>query len=190
MKKIATLLAGVFVLEPDVYGDVRGYFMECWSREKYAALGLDAVFVQDNESFSRHGVLRGLHYQLPPWSQSKLVRAITGTVLDVVVDIRRGSPTFGRHVAIELSGETKRQVFVPRGMAHGFSILSETALFGYKCDNRYVPESERGIAFDDPALGIDWQLPPHEIILAEKDKHHPRLADAELGDGPEAGQSL
>jgi len=185
MKKIDTSLPGVFIIEPDVYGDARGYFMECWNHEKYTALGIAAVFVQDNESFSRRGVLRGLHYQLPPWSQGKLVRAVTGTVLDIVVDIRRNSPTFGQHIAIELSGENKRQVFVPRGMAHGFSILSETALFGYKCDNPYMPQYERGIAFNDPSLGIDWRLAPAEIILAEKDKHHPLLADAELFDDQE-----
>lgn len=182
MKKNDTILPGVFLIEPDVYGDVRGYFMECWNREKYAASGIVNEFVQDNESSSRHGVLRGLHYQAAPWSQGKLVRAVSGTVLDVVLDIRRGSPTFGKHIAVELSGENKRQLYVPRGMAHGFAILSESAIFCYKCDNRYMADYERGIAFDDPALGIDWKLAPEAIILADKDKHHPRLADAELFD--------
>ena len=182
MKKIDTILPGVFLIEPDVYGDMRGYFMECWNREKYAALGIGNEFVQDNESCSRYGVVRGLHYQAAPWSQGKLVRVVSGTVLDVVLDIRRGAPTFGRHFAIELSGENKRQLYIPRGMAHGFAILSATAIFCYKSDNRYMPDCERGIAFDDPALGIDWKLAPETIILADKDKHHPRLADAELFD--------
>ena len=134
-------------------------------------------FVQDNESKSRYGVLRGLHFQLPPFAQSKLVRVVSGRVLDVAVDIRRGSPTFGRSVAVELTGENKRQLFIPRGFAHGFSVLSEEALFQYKCDNFYAPQSEGTIAWNDPVLGIDWRLKPEDMTLSEKDKKHPLLAE-------------
>jgi len=190
MKVIDTEIREVKIVEPILFGDARGYFFESWNREKYEATGIACDWVQDNESKSHFGVLRGLHFQAAPYTQAKLVRVIFGSVLDVAVDIRKGSPTFGKHVMIELSAENKYQLFIPRGFAHGFTVLSETVIFAYKCDNVYMPSHERGIAFDDPALGIDWQLPPHEIILAEKDKHHPRLADAELGDGPEAGQSL
>ncbi|HIZ86316.1 MAG TPA: dTDP-4-dehydrorhamnose 3,5-epimerase, partial [Candidatus Coprenecus stercoravium] len=134
-------------------------------------------FVQDNESYSSYGVLRGLHFQKPPFAQSKLVRVVQGTVLDVAVDIRRGSPTFGRHVAVELSGENHRQFFIPRGFAHGFCVLSQTALFQYKCDNFYAPQSEGAVAWDDPTLGIDWKIRPQDVILSEKDTRHPQLKD-------------
>ncbi len=179
MKVSTTALNGVKLVEPQVFGDSRGYFMESWSAEKYRAEGMDRVWVQDNESSSKFGVLRGLHYQAAPYTQGKLVRVVCGCVLDVILDIRRDSPTFGRHIAIELSGENKRQVFIPRGFAHGFLVLSESAVFTYKCDNVYMPSAERGIAFDDPALGIDWRLSPSEWVLAEKDRHHPKFADAE-----------
>ncbi|MBP5532300.1 MAG: dTDP-4-dehydrorhamnose 3,5-epimerase [Lentisphaeria bacterium] len=182
MNVIATDIPDVLIVEPKIFGDARGYFYECYNREKYAAAGIDCDFVQDNESFSRRGVLRGLHFQAAPFTQAKLVRVIRGTVLDVAVDIRRNSPTFGRHVAVELSGENFRQLFVPRGFAHGFVVLSDEVLFAYKCDNFYSPPHERGIAFDDPALGIDWRLDPSQFLLSPKDKLHPRFADAELFD--------
>ena len=182
MKVIETELPGVLIIEPQVFGDTRGYFLESWNREKFVAAGIDVDFIQDNESKSRFGVLRGLHYQAAPYTQAKLVRVIEGAVLDVAVDIRQGSPTFGRYVAVELSGENKRQMFVPRGFAHGFAVLSETAIFVYKCDNKYMPSHERGIAFDDPALGIDWRVKADALILSPKDTKNPRLADAELFD--------
>ena len=182
MKVIPTDIPEVLIVEPRVFGDARGYFYECYNREKYREAGISCEFVQDNESFSRRGVLRGLHFQAAPFTQAKLVRVIRGKVLDVVVDIRRHSPTFGRHVAVELSGDDFRQLFIPRGFAHGFVVLSEEALFAYKCDNFYSPAHERGIAFDDPALGIDWRLEAGELLLSPKDKLHPRFADAELFD--------
>jgi dTDP-4-dehydrorhamnose 3,5-epimerase len=182
MEVIRTALDGVVILEPKIFGDARGYFFESFSQREFEQKVCRTVFVQDNESRSRRGVLRGLHYQLPPHAQSKLVRVIAGRVLDVAVDIRRGSPTFGRHVAVELSGENRRQFFVPRGFAHGFVVLSDEALFQYKCDNFYAPQHEGAIAFDDPALGIDWQIPPEEIILSEKDRAHPPLAEATIFD--------
>lgn len=180
MKVTLFEVPGLAVIEPRVFGDSRGYFFECWNRAAYAAAGLDADFIQDNESLSRHGVVRGLHYQLPPYEQAKLVRVIAGVVRDVVVDIRRGSPTYGRSVSVELSGDNKRQVFIPRGFAHGFAVLSETALFAYKADNAYAPAYERGIAFDDPALGLDWGLPREQMVLSERDTRHPVFAAAEL----------
>lgn len=173
-------LPGLAVIEPRVFGDSRGYFFECWNRAACAAAGLAAEFIQDNESLSRFGVVRGLHYQLPPYAQAKLVRVIAGTVRDVVVDLRRDSPTFGRAASVELSGENKRQVFIPRGFAHGFAVLSETALFAYKTDNVYAPDHERGIAFDDPALGLDWGLPRRQMVLSERDTRNPLFAEAEL----------
>lgn len=180
MEVIRTALDGVVVLEPRIFGDERGYFFESFSQRDFEEKVCRTVFVQDNESRSRYGVLRGLHYQLPPHAQSKLVRVISGRVLDVAVDIRRGSPTFGRHVAVELSGENRRQFFIPRGFAHGFVVLSEEALFQYKCDNFYAPSSEGAIAFDDPALGIDWRVPSADIVLSEKDRLHPPLACAKV----------
>jgi dTDP-4-dehydrorhamnose 3,5-epimerase len=174
-----TTIPGVVIIEPAVFGDARGYFMESWNQRDFdEALGRPIRFVQDNESKSRYGVVRGLHYQKGFFSQSKLVRVISGRVLDVAVDIRRGSPWFGQHVACELSGENHRQLFIPRGFAHGFAVLSEEAVFQYKCDRFYSPASEGAIAWNDPALGIDWGLPEADIILSEKDKHHPHLADA------------
>ena len=176
MKVIETSIPGLLILEPAVFGDQRGYFLESWRQEVLdKAVGRPIRFVQDNESKSRYGVLRGLHFQKGRWSQSKLVRVVSGRVLDVAVDIRRGSPTFGAHVACELSGDNHRQFFIPRGFAHGFSVLSPEAIFQYKCDNPYVPESEGAISWDDPSLGIDWALPAADILLSEKDKHHPTL---------------
>ncbi len=174
-----TAIPGVVIVEPKLFGDARGYFMETWNQNEFnAALGRRIHFVQDNESRSRYGVIRGLHYQKGLFSQSKLVRVISGRVLDVVVDIRRGSPWFGRHVACELSGDNHRQLFVPRGFAHGFSVLSEEAVFQYKCDRPYAPAAEDAIAWNDPALGIDWGIPEADTVLSEKDLHHPFLADA------------
>lgn len=182
MNIIPTVLDGVWIIEPKVFGDPRGYFFESWNRKKYEEAGICCNFVQDNESCSRKGVLRGLHYQMPPYTQAKLVRVIHGTVLDVAVDIRKGSPTFGKHVAVELSGENKRQLFVPRGFAHGFVVLSEEAVFAYKCDNTYAPTHERGIACNDPALAIDWKLPEEKWLLSDKDRKNVLLKDAELFD--------
>ena len=178
MHIIETDLEGVVILEPQVFGDRRGYFLESYSRRKFDEAVRPIRFVQDNESKSSYGVLRGLHFQMPPHAQSKLVRVISGTVLDVAVDIRRGSPTFGRHVAVELSGENHRQLFIPRGFAHGFAVLSEEALFQYKCDNYYAPQSEGAVAWNDPRLGIDWRLDPADVLLSEKDSRHPRLDEA------------
>lgn len=171
MKVIDTTIEGVKIIEPEVFGDERGYFFEAWNKAKFAKAGIDVEFVQDNESFSTYGVLRGLHYQAPPYTQAKLVRVIAGTVLDVVVDIRKGSPTFGTSFSVELSGENKRQLFMPRGMAHGFAVLSAKATFTYKCDNLYAPSHERTIRFDDPALAINWQIPPENYLLSEKDRN-------------------
>ena len=178
MKVLTTAIEGVVILEPEVFGDARGYFFESYSQRKFDEQVRPVRFVQDNESHSRYGVLRGLHFQKGRYSQSKLVRVVRGRVLDVAVDIRRGSPTFGRHVAVELTEDNKRQFFIPRGFAHGFAVLSDEATFQYKCDNPYAPESEGAIAWDDPALAIDWRLPAGEILLSEKDRRHPKLADA------------
>ena len=179
MNIIETALPGVLIVEPKVFGDARGYFFESWNRAAFEAAGIVNDWVQDNESKSRFGVLRGLHYQAAPYTQAKLVRVIAGTVLDVAVDIRKGSPTYGKHVAVELSGENKRQLYIPRGLAHGFAVLSEEAVFAYKCDNVYMPSSERGIMFNDPALGIDWRIDLKQAVLSEKDKKHPPLAEIE-----------
>jgi dTDP-4-dehydrorhamnose 3,5-epimerase len=160
-----------------VFGDERGYFLESYNEKEFEQAICKVSFVQDNESKSSKGVLRGLHYQKPPFNQAKLVRCIAGRVLDVAVDIRKGSPTYGKHVAIELSGENKKQVYVPRGFAHGFSVLSETAIFAYKVDNKYAPECDTGIRYDDTELGIDWGLPQEEIQLSEKDKDLPSFKD-------------
>ena len=180
MKVIETEIEGVFILEPRVFGDDRGYFFESFSLKHFEEKVSKTVFVQDNESKSKYGVLRGLHYQLPPYTQAKLVRVVKGRVLDVAVDIRKGSPTFGKYVAVELSEENKLQFFLPKGFAHGFAVLSEEAIFQYKCDEYYAPDYEGAICFDDPDLGIDWRLPLKDIILSEKDKKHPRLRDAIL----------
>ena len=180
MNFIDTKLRGVKIVEPVAYGDNRGWFMETYNEGEFHKNNLYYNFVQDNQSFSaQKGVLRGLHFQKPPYAQNKLVRVILGSVLDVVVDIRRGSPTFGKHVSVELSGENHRQIFIPRGFAHGFVVLSPEVVFQYKCDNFYSPQSEGALAWDDPELGIDWKIPAEKIILSEKDKHHPRLKDAE-----------
>lgn len=179
MNVIRTALEGVVIIEPRIFGDSRGYFFESYSKKEFDEKVRPIDFVQDNQSFSSYGVVRGLHFQQGRHSQSKLVRVIQGTVLDVAVDIRHGSPTFGQHVAVELSGENQRQLFIPRGFAHGFAVLSETALFQYKCDNLYCPESEGAIAYDDPALGIDWRIPPEAIKLSEKDSRHKPLAEAD-----------
>jgi dTDP-4-dehydrorhamnose 3,5-epimerase len=180
MNVIKTDIEGVLILEPRLFGDERGYFFESYNKEAFAATtGLDIDFVQDNESKSSYGVLRGLHFQLPPFAQSKLVRVVAGRVLDVAVDIRRGSPTFGRHVTCELTAENHRQFFLPRGMAHGFVVLSPEAVFQYKCDNLYHPASEGAVAWDDAELGIDWGITEADIILSEKDTHRPPLRSAE-----------
>jgi dTDP-4-dehydrorhamnose 3,5-epimerase len=178
-----TSIPDVIMIDPVVHGDERGYFVETFRADKLEEfLGFKVNFVQDNESKSSKGVLRGLHYQLPPFAQTKLVRVIEGRVLDVAVDIRKGSPTFGKHVAVELTSENKRQLFVPRGFAHGFVVLSETATFAYKVDNFYSPECDRGIAFDDVAIGVDWQLEKEALQLSDKDTKQPLLSQAELFD--------
>lgn len=178
MKLIRTALPDVLVLEPDVFGDSRGYFFESWNRQTFESLVGPVDWVQDNESKSRRGVLRGLHFQKAPHAQAKLVRVVAGKVLDVAVDLRRHSPAFGKHVTVELSAENHRQCFIPRGFAHGFVVLSDEAVFQYKCDNAYAPHAEAGIAWNDPAIGIDWRLPADELILSDKDRLHPFLADA------------
>ncbi len=170
MKFIKTNIPDVHVIEPSVFGDERGYFLESFNLEKFEENVYPIKFVQDNESKSSKGVLRGLHFQKPPYAQAKLVRCIEGKVMDVAVDIRTGSPTYGKHVAIELSGENKRQLFVPRGLAHGFAVLSDSAVFAYKVDNTYAPEYDAGIRFDDPTLNIDWGLTNEIVLLSQKDK--------------------
>ena len=177
MEVIRTDIPDVVIIEPRVFGDSRGYFFESWSQREFDALVRPVRFVQDNESSSSYGVVRGLHFQKGAFSQSKLVRVVEGTVLDVAVDIRRGSPTFGRHVAVELDADSHRQLFIPRGFAHGFSVLSQHAVFQYKCDNYYAPQAESAIAWNDPALGIDWRVSEEDAILSEKDRRHPLLAD-------------
>ena len=179
MEVVRTELEGAVIIIPRIFKDDRGYFFESFSHREFREKIMDTVFVQDNESRSVYGVVRGLHYQKPPYAQSKLVRVISGRVLDVVVDIRYGCPTFGKHVAVELDGDSHSQLFIPRGFAHGFSVLSEEAVFQYKCDNYYSPQSEGAIAWDDPELGIDWKIPAERVLLSEKDRHHPRLSDVE-----------
>ena len=170
MKTQTTEIEGIVIIEPQVFGDSRGYFMETYQKEKYAAAGIDVTFVQDNESMSRYGVVRGLHYQAEPFAQAKLIRVVSGHVLDVAVDIRKDSPTFGKVFTLELSSENKLQLFLPHGIAHGFAVLSETAVFTYKCDNFYAPQYERTIRFDDPSLAIDWKIPVANRIISDKDK--------------------
>lgn len=177
MEYIKTEIAGVFIIEPRVFNDARGYFMEAWKEAEFNEHIGPVKFIQDNESKSSYGVLRGLHYQKGAYSQAKLVRVIKGRVLDVAVDIRKSSPTFGKHVMVELSEDNKRQFFIPRGFAHGFSVLSETAVFQYKCDNYYHPEAEGAIAWDDPDLAIDWRIPADCVLLSEKDRNHPCFKD-------------
>ena len=179
MKFTIQTIPGVILIEPTLYGDNRGYFIETHRQDLLEeALGYKVNFVQDNDSKSSKGVLRGLHYQIPPYTQAKLVRAIEGSVLDIVVDIRKSSPTFGQHVAIELTAENKHQIFIPQGFAHGFIVLSDSAIFSYKVDNYYSPEHDRGIAFDDKNLAINWRIPLKDIELSNKDKAQPSLSDA------------
>lgn len=178
MEVVKTSIPGVLIIEPRVFGDSRGYFFESFNlREFTDKVGFDVSFVQDNESMSCYGVVRGLHFQCPPFAQSKLVRVVKGRVLDVAVDIRKGSPTYGKYEAVELSAENHRQFFMPKGIAHGFSVLSDEVVFQYKCDNYYAPQSEGAIAWDDPDLAIDWRIPADKVILSEKDSHHARLCD-------------
>ena len=179
MNVLKTDIEGVVIIEPRIFRDDRGYFFESFSQREFQEKVCNTVFVQDNESKSSYGVLRGLHFQKPPHAQSKLVRVIKGAVLDVAVDIRRGSPTFGQHVAVELSGDNHRQLFIPRGFAHGFSVLTDEVVFQYKCDNFYAPQSEGALAWNDPDLAIDWRIPADKVLLSEKDRHHGRLRDAE-----------
>lgn len=175
MKIIQTDIEGVVIIEPAVFGDERGYFFESFSQKEFQEKVCHTVFVQDNESKSKYGVLRGLHFQKPPFEQAKLLRVVRGKVLDVAVDIRKNSPTFGRHVSTELSEENKRQLFIPRGFAHGFAVLSEEVIFQYKCDNYYAPPYEGAILWNDPQLNIDWKLPADALLLSEKDKNNPTL---------------
>lgn len=179
MEVIKTDIEGVVIIEPKIFGDSRGYFYESYSQRDFEEKVGRENFVQDNQSFSHYGVLRGLHFQNPPYTQSKLVRVIHGKVVDVAVDIRKGSPTYGKYVAVELTGENHRQFFIPKGFAHGFVVLSETALFQYKCDEFYHPEAEGAIMWNDPDLAIEWPVKAEDIELSEKDKHHPFLKDFE-----------
>ena len=179
MEVIKSYIEGVVIIEPRIFEDSRGYFFESFSEREFVEKVCNTHFVQDNESKSSYGVVRGLHFQRPPHAQSKLVRVVEGAVLDIAVDIRRGSPTFGRYVAVELSAENHRQLFIPRGFAHGFAVLSDKAVFQYKCDNYYAPQSEGAIAWNDPAIGIDWRIPADKVILSAKDMAHPLLAECE-----------
>ena len=184
MEVLKTALDGVLILEPRVFNDPRGYFFESFSQREFdeklaPILGHSIRFVQDNESMSSYGVMRGLHFQRPPFTQSKLVRCVAGATLDVAVDIRKGSPTYGQHVAIELTADNHRQLFIPKGFAHGFAVLSQTAVFQYKCDEFYHPEADGGISILDESLGIDWRIPADKVILSEKDLKHPRLDEFE-----------
>ena len=177
MEVIKTAIEGLVIIEPKVFKDARGYFFESFSQREFEEKVRKINFVQDNESMSKYGVMRGLHFQRPPFSQSKLVRCVRGRAIDVAVDIRKGSPTFGQHVAVELSEDNHRQFFVPRGFAHGFAVLSDTAVFQYKCDNFYAPEADGGISIMDKSLGIDWHIPVDKAILSEKDIKHLCLKD-------------
>ena len=185
MEIIKTALEGVVIIRPKIFGDARGYFFESFNQKGFTekVLGIEynpddrTLFVQDNESKSSYGVVRGLHFQKPPYAQAKLIRVIKGKVLDVAVDIRKGSPTYGKHVAVELSGENHEQLYIPRGFAHGFSVLSEEAILQYKCDNLYAPQAEGAIIWNDPNLAIDWKLDAEDVLLSEKDKMHQQLKD-------------
>lgn len=170
-------IEGLVIIEPHIIEDARGYFFEAFSERDFAEQVGECHFVQENEAKSSYGVVRGLHFQLPPHAQSKLVRVIKGRIIDVAVDIRKSSPTFGKHIAVELSDENHRQIFIPQGFAHGYSVLSEEAIVEYKCDNYYAPESEGAVAWNDDSLDIDWGIPADKVILSEKDKHHPTLAE-------------
>ena len=177
MNVIKTDIGGVVIIEPRIFSDERGYFFESFSQREFEEIVGRIDFVQDNESMSSYGVMRGLHFRRPPFTQSKLVRCVRGAVLDVAVDIRKGSPTYGRHVAVELSEENHRQFFIPRGFAHGFAVLTPTAVFQYKCDNFYAPQADGGISILDKSLGIDWRIPTEHAILSEKDTKHPLFKD-------------
>jgi dTDP-4-dehydrorhamnose 3,5-epimerase len=177
MEIIKTGIEGLLILEPRIFQDARGYFLESFSQREFEEKVGPVHFVQDNESMSSYGVMRGLHFQRPPYTQSKLVRCVKGAVLDVAVDIRQGSPTYGQHVAVELTAENHRQFFIPKGFAHGFAVLSETAVFQYKCDEFYHPEADAGISILDESLGIDWRIPTDKAILSDKDTRHGMLAD-------------
>ena len=177
MEVIKTPIEGVVIIEPKVFKDARGYFFESFSHREFEEKVCKINFVQDNESMSSYGVMRGLHFQAPPFTQSKLVRCVKGAVLDVAVDIRKGSPTYGQHVAVELTEDNHRQFFVPRGFAHGFAVLSDTAVFQYKCDNYYAPANDGGISIKDESLGIDWCIPVEKALLSEKDTRHDLLKD-------------
>lgn len=177
MEVIKTAIEGLVIIEPKVFQDSRGYFFESFSQREFEEKVRKIEFVQDNESMSSYGVMRGLHFQYPPFTQSKLVRCVKGRVLDVAVDIRKGSPTYGKHVSVELSEDNRRQFFVPRGFAHGFSVLSEIAIFQYKCDNFYAPQADGGISIQDESLGIEWQIPTVNAILSDKDRQHPILME-------------
>ena len=179
MEFIKTKIEGVFIIEPKVFDDARGYFFESFRQDEFIKHVGDVKFVQDNESKSTYGVLRGLHFQRPPFMQAKLVRVVAGRVLDVAVDIRKNSPTFGEYVAVELSEDNHRQFFIPKGFAHGFSVLSKEAIFQYKCDNYYVPSSEGSIAHNDPEINIEWLLPLEDVVLSDKDARNPLLKDIE-----------
>lgn len=179
MTVIKTEIDGVVIIEPRLFKDDRGYFFESFSQREFDEKVGHVEFVQDNESMSSYGVMRGLHFQRPPYTQSKLVRCVRGVVLDVAVDIRKGSPTYGKHVAVELTEDNHRQFFIPKGFAHGFAVLSDTAVFQYKCDNFYHPEADGGISILDDSLGIDWRIPTDRAILSEKDTKHPLLKDFE-----------
>lgn len=182
MDYIKTDIEGVYILEPRVFNDARGYFMEAWKRDEFIEHVGQVDFIQDNESKSSYGVLRGLHYQKGEFAQAKLVRVIKGRVLDVAVDVRKSSPTFGKYVAVELSEDNKRQFFIPRGFAHGFLVLSDEAIFTYKVDNVYAPKAEAGIRWNDPTVGIDWPIAAEDVLLSEKDTKAPFLKDAEVFD--------
>lgn len=177
MEIIKTGIEGLLILEPRIFKDARGYFFESFSQREFEERLGHVHFVQDNESMSTYGVMRGLHFQRPPYTQTKLVRCVSGRVLDVAVDIRQGSPTYGQHVAVELTAENHRQFFIPKGFAHGFAVLSETAVFQYKCDEFYHPEADAGISILDESLGIDWRIPTDKAILSDKDTRHGMLAD-------------
>lgn len=177
MEVIKTPIEGLLVIEPKVFRDARGYFVETYNEQRYREAGVDATFVQDNQSCSSYGVVRGLHFQRPPYTQAKLVSCAVGRVLDVAVDLRKDSPTFGKWYSVELDAESHRQFFIPRGFAHGFSVLSEMAVFTYKCDNLYHPEADGGLLLSDPMLDIDWQVPEGKRILSDKDRNHPLLKD-------------
>ncbi len=180
MKIIETPIPGLLIIEPRVFADERGYFFESYNQNKFAENGLISSFVQDNESKSHRGVLRGLHYQLAPYGQTKLIRVVRGTVYDVAVDLREGSPAFGQWFGLEVSATNKKQFYIPKGFAHGFSVLSDYAIFSYKCDEFYTPSADRGIRLDDPALAIDWKISPEEAVISEKDRILPYFADAEM----------